>query len=327
MPRPNRQPGREADSDLARMLLAQLPREIYDRWRAPHWQVAESPFHNGQILLTRKHAWLSIHSLEGRILELLGLERVPVKSFTTAAGIDRYIAAAEVAATEVGELVGRQPRFVHPLPRLGAAATRRAELMRLAGGGGFDLDSVLTIVPAGAGEGIHAIVADLDLGLDLISGLSANEVGALRATYGMNPSVDVVSAIRDASNGPRARGLDEFLEALAAHLGETALVTRIPLLLAPTSTLAEREELLHEDFVIGWNNVVLSAAPGGLIAEGFSSGIARGDEIAAEGFNGANVRVRYLPPLTASVIRNGGYRCVTNHLRAAPLRPGGSLEQ
>lgn len=323
--RPNRQPGREADSDLGRTLLAQLSPELDERWGTPHWCVSETPFHNGQILLTREHAWLSVHSLEGRILELLGLTRVPVESFTTADGIDRYLAAAQTAANEVGRLVGLEPRFVHALPRRGTPATRRAELMRLAGGGGFDLDSLLTIVPDATGEGVHAMVADLDLGLDLISGLSDNEVGVLRAAYGMDPSVDVVGAIRETSTGPRARDLDEFLEALAAYLAETAPVTRIPLLLAPTATLAAREELQHGDFLIGWNNVVLSTSPGGLIVEGFASGIARGDEIAAEGFAIANVRVRYLPPLISSVIRNGGYRCATNHLRAAPIRLAATL--
>jgi len=317
--RPNRQPGREADSDLGRMLLAQLPRELDSRWRTAHWRVAETPFHNGQILLTPLHAWLSIHSLERRILELLERVRVPIESFTTAEGIDRYLDAAEAAAAEVGAMFGRQPRFVHPLPRVGASAARRAELMRLAGGGGFDLDSLLTVVPSATGARVHTILADLDLGLDLIGGLSANEVGTLRATYGMDPSVDVIGAIAEASSGTRARTLDEFLEALAVHLAESGTVTRVPLLLAPTRTLAAREELQHKDFVIGWNNVVLSTSPGGLMAEGFGSGIERGDDIAAEAFDAANVRVYYLPPLTSSVIRNGGYRCATNHLRAARI--------
>jgi len=141
----------------------------------------------------------------------------------------------------------------------------------------------------------------------------------------MDPSVDVISAIRETSTGSRARDLDEFLEALAAHLAETAPVTRIPLLLAPTAALAAREELQHDDFLIGWNNVVLSTSPGGLIVEGFASGIERGDEIAAEAFGIANVRVRYLPPLISSVIRGGGYRCATNHLRAAPIRLSATL--
>ena len=83
------------------------------------------PFHNGQVLLTPGAAWMTLHTLEPRILALLELDRVPVASFATAAGIDRYLAAADQAAAELARLYGRPVRFVHPLPRRGPRRSRR----------------------------------------------------------------------------------------------------------------------------------------------------------------------------------------------------------
>src|SRR5687767_2336771 len=168
--RPNLQPGREDDSGLARTLVRELPDDLDRGWRQVTWTTAPAPFHNGQALLTRQAAWISIHSPEARILELLGLERVPVESFRDAAGIDRYLAAARRAAAELEDLYGRPVRFVHPRPDSGALAERVATMQRLGGGAGFDLDSLVTFVPAGNGAG--ALIADLDLGRQTVASSS-----------------------------------------------------------------------------------------------------------------------------------------------------------
>ena len=52
------------------------------------------PFHNGRGVAARDSAWVTLHTLEPRALPLLGLSRVPVERFGTAAGIDRYVGAA-----------------------------------------------------------------------------------------------------------------------------------------------------------------------------------------------------------------------------------------
>jgi hypothetical protein len=118
--RPNLQPGREEDENLGPELVRGLPENLDRAWGRVSWAKATVPFHNGQMLFTGGTAWVSLHSLEVRILEILGLDRVPVESFATAGGIDRYLAAADQAAREMGDLYGRAVRFVHPLPRAGS---------------------------------------------------------------------------------------------------------------------------------------------------------------------------------------------------------------
>jgi hypothetical protein len=326
--RPDRQNGREEDANLGRLLVAQLPPLLDAEWGKTTWSTSDISFHNGQILLTQDRLWVSVHSLEWTILRLLETDRVPTESFATDAGIDAYLDAAEEAAAQLGRMFGREPQFVHDLPRSGAVSDRRAALMSLAGGGGFDLDSLITIVAGPDGQ-THALVGDLDRGIDLLDGLSDGDVATLRTSYGVAPEVDAVGQILATSGGSRARALDAFLEATVAHLDRAGLqVQRLPLLLAPTSIVAARAELEHDDFLIGWNNVVLSKAPGGHRAEGFASGIPSGDELARDRFRTASVELRYLPPLVSSVIRNGGYRCATNHLRlVAPEQMLGAAPQ
>ena len=71
--------------DLASKPL--VTEEDLDRsWGRVTWTEAPVPFHNGQILPAEGSAWITLHSLEPRILALLGLSRVPVETFGTAAG-------------------------------------------------------------------------------------------------------------------------------------------------------------------------------------------------------------------------------------------------
>ncbi len=323
--RPNRQTGREDDTDLGRLLVAQLPAELDAHWHEPRWQTSSTPFHNGQILLTNDTVWVSVHSLEWAILERLGVDRVPVESFNTAAGIDRYLDAARTAALELGRLFGRQPRFVHALPETGTSDQRRDALLRLSGGGGFDLDSLVTIVPANETSPTRAIVASVEEGMRLLGSLSAEDAAAMRRTYGIEATTDVIASITETSRTQRAEGLDEFLGAVAENLAARGIqVLRIPTLLAPTNMLADRTDLRHADFLIGWNNVVISSSGGHHRAEGFASGLPLGDATATALFRAVDVEMRFLPPLTASVVRNGGYRCATNHLRGSPALTAGT---
>ncbi|HEX9501774.1 MAG TPA: DUF1634 domain-containing protein, partial [Thermoanaerobaculia bacterium] len=134
--RPNAQPNREEDRNMARMLV--------DQWDDVSWTVAPIPFHNGHILLTPAAVWISIHTVEFRALSLLGLDHVPTESFGP------YLDAVRQAAGELQAFYRRPVRFVHPL----------SDMALLGGGAGFDLDSIVTILPPS-----NALVGDIELGM------------------------------------------------------------------------------------------------------------------------------------------------------------------
>jgi hypothetical protein len=317
--RPNLQPGREEDANLGPELVQSLPNEIDRSWGKVTWTVAPVPFHNGQVLLARDAAWVTLHSLEPRILALLGADRVPVESFSTAEGIDRYLAAADRAAGELASLYGRPVRFVHPLPRAGFGDVnkRTALMQRLGGGAGYDLDSIVTLVPAKNG-GLAALVADVKAGGELLSRLQPADWRALRRGYGLEPDGDALkTALTAAQRTPGMDALGQFLDLVAAHLAsERMTVRRLPLLTVPVSLLKDRAGLSHPAFLITWNNVVVESRKGGVRAEGFASLIPTGDAHAREVFSSLGVHLDLFPPLVRSVILNGGYRCASNHLRS-----------
>ncbi|HUF78535.1 MAG TPA: hypothetical protein VMR44_06465, partial [Thermoanaerobaculia bacterium] len=102
--RPDFQGGREGDRWLAREVVQNLPEELDRAWGGDggvRWGAAPFPFHNGHVLMAGGAAWTSLHGLERRILAMTALERVPVESFGTVAGIDRYLAAARRVMDEM----------------------------------------------------------------------------------------------------------------------------------------------------------------------------------------------------------------------------------
>jgi hypothetical protein len=317
--RPNRQPGREEDAHLAAELVQNLPDEIDRAWGKLTWSEAPTPFHNGQVLLSRDAAWLTLHALEPRILALLGTTRVPVESFSDTEGIDRYLTAADRAAAELAGLYGRPVRFVHPLPRAGTGelAARTALMRRLGGGAGYDLDSVVTLVPAQGGH-LAALVADVAAGRDLLSKLTPADWDALRRGYDLEPAGEpLATALAGAQRAPMVEDLGQFLDTVAKHLNAEGIeVRRLPLLSVPVDLLRNRNGLSHREFLITWNNVVVETVNSTIRAEGFSSLIPSGDARAQEMFASLKVRLDLLPPLIRSVILNGGYRCASNHLRS-----------
>jgi hypothetical protein len=341
--RPNLQPGREADGDLGRELVQDLPADLARAWGGVRWSVAAVPFHNGQVLLTRDAAWVTLHTFEPRALQLLGIARVPVASFGTAAGVDAYVTAARRAADELATLYGRPVRFVHPLPAASTAASIEAsagavatatELMRRIGGGaGYDLDSLVTFLPARDGRAA-ALVADLAAGQQLLADAPASELTALAASYDLavgaegRPALiaeaiaaEVRKALASENGGPRGRALASFLDLVAEHLAAQGLrVARLPLLLVPTALLRGGGDSRYPHFLLGWNNVVVETREGGVRAEGFAALLPSGDRRARAAFDALGVHLDLLPPLVESVVRNGGYRCASNHLRR-PVSP------
>ena len=302
--RPNLQPGREEDASLGPELIQNLPDDLDKAWGRAAWTTAPVPFHNGQVLTTRDAAWITLHALEPRVLALLKLQRVPVETFSSKQGVGRYVTAAKKAATELETLYGRPVRFVHPL------SDDPALMRRLGGGAGYDLDSIVTLLP-----GSRALVADVTAGRELLGRMTPEDWKAFRDGYGLEPAGEALARSLAAS---QPAGLDDFLDLTAGHLAKQGMeVRRLPLLSVPVSLLRNREGLEHREFLITWNNVVAETRDGHLRAEGFASLIPAGDRLAEDTFKAAGARLDLVPPLVRSVILNGGYRCASNHVRAA----------
>jgi hypothetical protein len=298
--RPNLQPGREEDASLGPELIQNLPDDLDRAWGRTAWAVAPVPFHNGQILATRDAAWITLHALEPRVLSLLKLQRVPVETFSSAAGVGRYVAMVKKAAAELETLYGRPVRFVHPL------SDDPALMRRLGGGAGYDLDSIVTLLP-----GSKALVADVTAGRELLGKLTPEDWKSFRDGYGLEPDGEALA--RSLTAPP---SLDDFLDLTAEHLAKQGMeVRRLPLISVPVALLRNREGLTHRDFLITWNNVVAETRDGHVRAEGFSSLIPTGDRLARDAFAAAGAQLDLVPPLIRSVILNGGYRCASNHVR------------
>ena len=316
--RGNVQRGREADEWLGRALVQGLPQDLDGRWGEPTWHRAELPFHNGQILDTDDASWVSVHSLEPRILQLLGMDRLPVERFDGEDG-RRYVEAARLAASELAQLRGRPVRFVHPLPSVDLPGSARAEkLHELAGGAGIDLDSVLTLLPQVEGPA-RALVADLDLGTELVTAPETNLEGLSAYGLPVGRAKDLIVAGHKSS---AARSLDLFLDQVTVFLeGEGLAVRRLPLLMIEPASTNRSDRADLAPFLLTWNNVVLDRLPfrevTGWFAEGFASGLPAGDQSAVRAFAESGFRLRLHPPLVESIVRNGGYRCSSQHVRMA----------
>lgn len=314
--RPNLQRGREADAEMGNELARQLPRDLAKAWGgAPRIARATVPFHNGQVLLTPGAAWVTLHTLEPHILSILGLERVPIAEFSSAAGVERYLRAAQLAAGGLARLYHRPVRFVHPLPEKGSAEERYAAMFLLAGGAGFDLDSIVTLLPGKSKP--QALVGDVAAGASLVAALPAADLEPLRGGFALAaPSAELPRLLAAAQGERRAAALGAFLDLVATHLAANGFeVRRLPLLLVPTRLLTEADPNGSPDFVLGWNNVVVESAGGQTRAEGFASLLAAGDARAREVFAAAGSALDLFPPLVDSVILGGGYRCASNQLK------------
>jgi hypothetical protein len=274
------------------------------------------------VLLRGQEAWLSLHSVEPLALAQLHLARVPVASFSSAQGVLRYLDAARAAAAELSRVYGRPLRWVHPMPSSGSDAELGALMNRLGGGAGFDLDSLLTLVSDSSGRR-SALVADLAAGARAVEQLSPRELQVFVARWKLRPaSGDLAKALLADQLSVRGAALQRFLDLVAESLaGQGLEVARLPLLMLPIALLGDARDRDGGDFLIGWNNVVLETGANGLRAEGFSSGMSSWDADARRAFSAAGAQLALLPPLRESVLRNGGYRCASNHLRLSAPRP------
>jgi hypothetical protein len=300
--RPNQQRNREEDANMVRVLLNGLPKPLDDRWK-PRWTTGATSFHNGQILLTPKAIWISMHSVEFRALQLLNIDHVPIERFGSPEGIARYTEGVQRAASELSKLYDRPVRFVHELPHT------PQQIAILGGGAGFDLDSVVTLLPH-AGGSIDALVGDVSLGARLAA--SANEWQELEKTYSL--TANARDAVMSFQRDPSSIGLQRFLDQCAKDLAARGIkVRRLPLLMVPTSLLVDQDRPETSYFLVTSNNVVLE----GHRAEGFASGLPVVDSAARSTFKSAGYDLTLFPVLPRSVVLNGGYRCASNEVRVA----------
>ena len=308
--RPDTQLAREQDAHMGQVLLQQLPDDLFARWRLV-WAASTIPFHNGQILETDGVAWVSLHGLEAHIRRLTAGRLRPPGPDASADAAAAYLGAAAAGAESLSRLLAQPVRFVHETDPAGDPKPLYSEL---AGGAGFDLDSLLTLLPAREGE-LTALVADLGAGATLVAGLSAAELDHFALAYGLRLRGEALrGALLAAQTDARSRALDGFLGRVAAHLaGSAQRVERLPLLRVPVELL--ETPFSHQDFLVSWNNVSLETFDGRRTAEGFGTEIERADAAAREVYARAGYRLELLPPLIDSIVRNGGYRCASNHLR------------
>jgi len=289
--RPNVQPDREEDQNMVRAVVQELPTTLDRAWKQPAWTVGPVPFHNGNVLLTADAAWISIFSVETRVLSILGLDRVPVETFNDPAMAARYVDVVRQAASELQDFYHRPVRFVHPL-------SGSDGLLELGGGAGIDLDSVVTILPPRT-----ALVGDLRLG----AAEAKKDLPALGKIYGIADPERVL----DAQTAPRAIRLQRFLDITAAELARDGMtVRRLPLLNVPGPAVGATA-----DFLVTWNNVVLEKRGQLRRAEGFAALLPSGDAYARKVFAAGGYKIDLFPPLIRSIVLGGGYRCASNHLR------------
>jgi hypothetical protein len=313
--RPNTQRGRGEDLFMGRELIQGLPEALDRAWGKVRWALSPVPFHNGQVLLTKGRAWLSLHSLEPHVLRLLGLERVPVENFDTLEGWRRYAGTAQRAANELSTFYGREAVFVHELDPADSSELS-ALTDALGGGAGFDLDSLVTLLETDDGR-IAALVGDIDEGRRLLTETPLEDLHTFRTTFRLDRDGETLRrALMAAQATSRARGLDNFLELVSRHLSKQGLtVLRLPLFFVPVPLLENRAEFHHQDFLITWNNVVTERPEGSLHAEGFSQGLKTGDARAREAFRAVGYELDLISPLVRSIVLVGGYRCASQHLR------------
>ena len=313
--RPNVQSSREMDDYMARELVHGLPDKLDCEWGEVRWDRAATPFHNGKILLVDDRVWINLDSVEIRTLEILGLDRVPVRSFQSAEGIQVYLEAAQKAAGELAQLFGKPVSFIDPLPWGGPLEKRSAMMYFLGGGAGYDLDSLVTVLPQDKGPGT-AIIGDVNLAKQMIAGASGDDWRRFSQGYKFRGEPEQRRReILDYQSEQRSTKLGQYLDLVAAYLGSVGFkVKRLPLFLVPQDQIKARQDD-GGDFLVTWNNVVLEQSDDGDFAEGFTGLLQSGDSRAKEVFASEGFQLRFVPPLLESIYRNGGYRCASKHLR------------
>jgi hypothetical protein len=259
--------------------------------------------------------------VQDRVLELLGQKTLDVAALQQAGPWQRFAAATDEAARELTEFCHRPVRFVHPWGVNPADPGHRAFVETLAGGNDFDLDVLLTLLPASSPP--TALVGDVEAGISLLRELSREELAAFARRFQIaRPPDDLRADLLSYQQTARIRALDGFLQMTTQHLEAAGMrVRRPPLLLVPTRLIGHQKfaaDQPHLHFPLGFANVVLETTHAdGPCAEGFGSGLPTLDGAARAIFSEAGYQLTLYPPLVESLIGEGGYRCATQEIRAA----------
>jgi len=315
--RPNLQAQRELDVFMAREIVQNLPEDLDQDWQRVQWTLAPVPFHGGHMLTEPDAVWVSVHTLIPRIKERLGMQApIDLQELRHAAVLSRFLAATREVIGEFEEAFDTRVRMVHPLPQTGSQEEIDALQVALGGGDGHDLDSLVTIVTHP--DGRHtALIGDLQLGRKSIEAADATELRRIRELYHLVPEGDRLRReLAAAQSTPPNRQRQAFLDDVAAYLRRQDIrVERLPLVKVPQTIVDESLYYSRDGFLISWNNVVLQEVAGTVHAEGFASGLAGADELARSVYTRVGVQLDYVAPLALSIMRDGGYRCASNHVR------------
>jgi hypothetical protein len=315
--RPNLQAQRELDVFMAREVVQNLPEELDQEWQRVQWTFAPVPFHGGHMLTTPEATWVSVHTLMPRIKELIGMRGpLDLQEVRRPHRQAQFLQALATAAGEFEAIFGRPVELVHAMPEDDSTAAVDAFGVVLGGGDARDLDSILTLVSQ-PGGGTAALVGDLTLGRRLLQDAPADDVGRLRALYHVIPEGNTLKQqLGDAQTTPVNRQFNAYLDAISDHLRRRGIdVHRVPLLHVPQELIPDPMRYTRVSFMISWNNVVLEEAGGEVHAEGFASGLESTDAAVQRIYAEAGVKLRYASPLALSIMRDGGYRCASNHVR------------
>jgi len=315
--RPNLQQGREDDSSMVRWIASNTPESFVRSLGKMQW--AESPvnFHGGNMLFTHDRVWLSVHSLQERVLQILGWKTIETERLSKPDILKQFEQAVETARNDVEMICGKKAYFVHPWPV-------PFELMEsIAGGNDIDLDTVLTLLPQD--NGITAMAGNLRMGRSHIERLSAEELSAFGQAFSMSESTDNLrKMLLLYQDSLRATALSRFLDLCTKHLEQMGISTvQTPLFLVPTELIAGRskyaKEVPHKHFPIGFCNVVAHRnSQGERVAEGYSSFLPSLEETATALYQQIGYRLDLYPALAESIAFEGGYRCSTQEIRENP---------
>lgn len=311
--RPNAQARREGDISMARDLVRGLPTELDEAWGQPEWTAAPVPFHGGHTLATPGTTWASVHTLLPRIVEIMG-EYPTLASLKQPWARARFVAALDAAWDEFETVFAQPLRFVHELPDAEGGVSDFEEM--LVGGGTSDLDSLIAILPGADGSSV-ALVGDFALGKELVSAAPEADLHTFGTTYHLELSGEALrEALLEQKVGRTNELIGDFLDSAAAYLRTEGLeVRRLPLLHVPEPIVEKEFRLARDGFLVTWSNVVLEHVDGNRFAEGFSSGLPSVDAAVRGIYADAAYELRLTPTLALSVMRDGGYRCASNHVR------------
>lgn len=317
------QKNREADREAARQLISTAPAEWEANLGPVRWINKDFPFHGGQLLFTPGTAWISVHSLEQRILSILQVDHIDPAMLHQDDEWTAFVGAADQATKELAALTNLEVRMVHPWPSPPPGMNRESFVQALAGGNDIDLDTLMTLLPQKPNPTL--IIGDTHRARDLGAQIPEEEwlafgkeiCSQLEATPLRNEIIASQARARPVS-------IQAFLDLVEAHFARLGFsIAKAPLLMIPTALVTNHPRLAsnqpHAWFPLGYANVVIesdNAGPLPLRAHAFSNGLPYLDAIATKAYRDVACRLILHPPLMESLICEGGFRCATQQIRS-----------